>query len=314
MNNMYINEEVINNELFFYHSARDLQTAKYIINKQWRTSQGLYGNGIYGQQYPDPTSPENKLSQTNIDRYKNVYGGSYRFKIKYNNPKDIFYLDLDAGKEVYGPKYNKSMAVNILKEHNVPDNIISNIMPYFSDNKKVPSLSNSSFATYKKDGGLLGEYGFKGLVYEGNLDGKCVLFWYPNSSTVEVEAYSTDFGSTWINYDSNNVQQVKDLNSEIDAKIKQLSGYISNRRDIKQQDGKTPGLSIKGKDRDWIRIIECGDKSGYDFVNGDFTTGNLNKFAGFVQKQINASKEPKRSNRYNIAIKLIPSVQSLINL
>lgn len=309
-----INEEVINGEMFFYHSTKSLDSAKFIINKQWRTNMGMYGNGVYGQQYPDPTSPENKLSSYSINRYKDLYGGTYRFKIKYNNPKDMFYLDLDAGKEVYGPSYDVDAGVAILKKHGVKASLISKIVPYFSTNNHVPPLSQSDFYTDTVDGGLLGKYGFKGLVYQGNQDGKCVLYWYPNNGDLEVEAYSTDFGKSWIEYDSNNKVQVNALIAEIDQKIKELGSHLSDRKQMKDQQGKIPALSTKGQDRDWIRIIECGDKAGYDFVNGNYTSGNLQKFAGLVQKQINASREPKRSNRYNIAIKLLPDSSKYLNI
>lgn len=307
-----VNEEVINGKYYFYHSARTLNAAKYIINKRWRTSSGLYGSGVYGQQYPDPTSDRNKLSPSTIRRYKDLYGGSYRFKIRYDNPKDLFYLDLDAGKEVYGNSYNKDKAIEILKEHNVPDNIIDNISNYFSSGDNTPPLSNSMFATYNVKGGLLGKYGFKGLVYHGNQDGKCALYWYPNEGHLTVEGYSTDFGKTWTEYDSNDEAQVAALKQEIQDKIDEYAGHIDARERQKQASGKTPALRAMGKDRDWIRMIEAGNKAGYDFKSGDFTSGDINKFASLVQRQINASKEPKRSNRYEIAIKLIPEVESLI--
>jgi hypothetical protein len=134
----------------------------------------MYGNGIYGQQYPDPTEARNNLSQSTIDRYKNMYGGSYRFKIKYKHPKKLFFLDLDAGKEVY-PNYNVDKAIEILKEHNVPQNKIDKIIPYFSTRTNVPAISHSVFNTDTVDGGYLGEYGFDGLIYQGNQDGACAL-------------------------------------------------------------------------------------------------------------------------------------------
>jgi hypothetical protein len=299
--------------MFFYHSTKTLDSAKYIINKQWRTNMGMYGNGVYGQQYPDPTSSQNMLSSSTISRYKDMYGGTYRFKIKYNNPEDMFYLDLDAGKEAYGSNYDENVAIDILKKHNVPDSLISQIQNYFSNSNNLPAISHSVFNTDTVEGGLLGKYGFKGLVYQGNQDGKCILYWYPNNGDLEVEGYSTDFGKTWIDYDANNTVQVDALKAEIDQKIQELGGHVASRKQIKDQHGKTPALRTMGKDRDWIRIIECGDKSGYDFVNGNFTSGNINKFAGFVQKQINSSNEPKRSNRYDIAIKLLPEVSRLIN-
>lgn len=309
-----INEEVIGGKLYFYHSTKSLEAAKYIINRQWKTSQGLYGNGVYGQQYPDPTSSKNKLSIANIRRYKNLYGGTYRFKISHNNPKDLFYLDLEAGKKVYGKNYNVDMAIDILKNHNVPITLIDKIKYYFSDKTNIPALSNSVFSTYTVNGGLLGQYGFKGLVYHGNQDGKCILYWYPNAGDLTVESYSTDFGATWIEYDQNDKVQVDALKSEIQDKINEFSGHINARERQKQDTGKTPALRAMGKDRDWIRIIECGDKAGYDFKTGDFTSGDINKFASLVQRQINASKEPKRTNRYEIAIKLLPEVQNLINI
>lgn len=308
-----IKEEVKNGNFYFYHSTKNLQAALYIIKKQWRTSMGLYGNGIYGQQFADPVGPENNLSSSTISRYKDMYGGSYRFKIKYDNPEDLFYLDIDAGKEVY-PNYSVSKAIKILEKHNVPQHIINDIKPYFSTRTKVPALSYSIFATDKVDGGLLGKYGFKGLVYQGNQDGSCVVFWYPNNADLDVVEYSKDFGKTWTQYDSSNKIQVKELTAEIEEKIKQLDPVLSNRATAKAQTGKRPPLDIKGVDRDWIRIIECGDKAGYSFKNGDYTSGNINQFASLVQRQINASKEPKRTNRYNIAIKLLPEVQTLINI
>lgn len=309
---MKLNEEFIDNKLYFYHSAKDLNTAKYIIDRNWRTVAGLYGNGVYGQQYPDPTSKENNLSQSTIARYKNLYGGTYRFKIKHENAQDFFYLDLEAGKKVYGNGYDKNMAIDLLKKRMVPQGIIKNIESYFSYTNIVPALSHSKFNTGAIDGGLLGKYGFKGIVYEGNQDGKCVLYWYPNAGALTVEAYSTNFGKTWIDYDQNNKAQVSALKSEIQDKINELSSHVSDRKQQKQDAGKTPALLIGGENRDWIRIIECGDKAGYNFVSGDFTSGDIIKFAGYVQKQINASSEPKRSNRYNIAIKLLSEVETLI--
>lgn len=314
MKTKQINEEVINGKLYFYHSTRNLNAAMYIVNQQWKTNLGMYGNGIYGQQYPDPTSKKNKLSQSTIDRYKHAYGGSYRFKIRYDNPEDIFYLDLDAGREVYGKQYDRNMAIDILKQHNVPQNIIDNISNYFSEGNDTPAISTSMFATYKVTGGLLGQYGFKGLAYHGNQDGKCLLFWYPNEGHLTVEAYSTDFGKTWTAYDSSNASQVKALRQEIQDKINQHAGAIQGRRQQKQSDGRTPLLQAKGKDRDWIRVIECGDKAGYDFLNGDFTSGNIREFANLVQRQINASKEPKRSNRYNAAIEILPDSAQYLSI
>lgn len=300
-----INEEVVNGNLYFYHSTQNLNAALFIINKQWRTTMGMYGNGVYGQQYPDPTGKENRLSPSTISRYKNMYGSSYRFKIKYDKPELMFFADIDAGKQVY-PDYSVDKAVEILQKHKVPQNIINDIKPYFAEGGNVPAISYSLFNTDTVDGGLLGKYGFKGLVYQGNQDGSCVLFWYPNEEKLEVEAYSTDFGKTWIEYDSNNTQQVNQLRSDIQAEIDRLAGVVNNRKQNMQISGKRPPLSIQGKDRDWVRIIECGDKAGYNFATGDFISGNIHTFVSLVQKQINASKEPKRSNRYEIAIKILP--------
>jgi hypothetical protein len=308
-----INEEVINNNLYFYHSTKNLDAALYIVEKKWKTTLGLYGNGIYGQQYANPLESRNNLSSHSIERYKSLYGNSYRFKIKYNNPENIFYLDLDAGKEVYH-NYDINMAINILKNHNVPDSLISEIKPYFSTRNNIPPISQSVFATNTQEGGLLGKYGFKGLVYQGNQDGSCVLFWYPNNNNLEVVEYSTDFGNNWIKYNSSNTSQVNALKHDIKRKIEELNPVLSNRTDVLKSTGKIPSLKIKGTDRDWIRVIECGDKAGYDFKNGDFTSGDLNKFASLVQRQINASKEPKRSRRYNYAIQLLSDVENLINV
>lgn len=71
-------------------------------------------------------------------------------------------------------------------------------------------------------------------------------------------------------------------------------------------------LSIQGNSRDWLRMIEVGNKAGYDFVKGDFKSGDIDKFAKLVQKQINASKEPKRTSRYEIASQLLPAVKKLL--
>ena len=308
-----INEEVINGEFYFYHSSKTFDAALYIIQKNQKTYQGMYGNGIYGQQYPDPTEARNNLSQSTIDRYKNMYGGSYRFKIKYKHPKKLFFLDLDAGKEVY-PNYNVDKAIEILKEHNVPQNKIDKIIPYFSTRTNVPAISHSVFNTDTVDGGYLGEYGFDGLIYQGNQDGACALIQYPNRAELEVVEYSKNFGKTQIKYDSNNKQQVDSLIDEIQEKIKELSPVLNNRSTLKQQTGKLPSLDVKGKDRDLIRVIECGDKAGYDFKNLVTTGGDLNKFANLVQKQINASSEPKRTNRYNYAIQLLPQVKPYLSI
>ena len=308
-----VNEEVINNQLYFYHSTKSLESALYIVKKQWRTTMGMYGNGVYGQQYANPLDKNNNLSSAAVDRYKQFYGNSYRFKIRYNNPEDIFYLDLDAGREVY-PDYDENMAIAILKKHKVPQRTINAITPYFSTKTNVPAISNSVFATSTVDGGLLGQYGFKGLVYQGNLDGSCVLFWYPNNSDLEVVEYSQNFGKSWTKYDSNNKQQVQTLINDIQHKIDELNPVLTQRNDTLSQTGKRPALSISGEDRDWVRIIECGDKAGFDFRNGNITAGDVNKFVALVQKQINASSEPKRSNRYNIAIKIMPNIQSRLTL
>ena len=71
-------------------------------------------------------------------------------------------------------------------------------------------------------------------------------------------------------------------------------------------------LSIKGASRDWLRIIEAGNRAGFDFVKGDFKSGDIDKFVKAVQKQINSSKEPKRTSRYEIAIQLLPSAKKLL--
>lgn len=308
---MKINEEIINNKLYFYHSAKDLSAALYIVNKKWRTYMGMYGNGVYGQQYADPADPRNKLNKDKISRYKDMYGSSYRFKIEYTHPEELFYLDLDAGKEVY-PDYSVDKGIEILKNHKVPQNLINTISNLFSNKKDIPVLSGTIFNTGPIDGGLLGEYGFKGLVYSGNLDGSCVLYWYPNSSDLKVVEYSNDFGKTWISYDSNNKTQVNNLRSEIQDAINRNLRTLNNRISHKSSTGRTPLLTINGEDRDWVRVIECGDKAGYDFKNGDFDGGNFNKFISLVQAQITKAKEPKKSRRYNVAITLMPEAEKYL--
>jgi hypothetical protein len=187
-----ITDELIDGKLFFYHSAKGLDAYKYLINDEWRTSSGLYGHAMYGNLEPlwednfsGPATDQNKLY------------GRFRFKVHALRPRSLLFCNVKDGAKILAG-YDADYAQAMMEDHGVPKDMIDSIMRLVRKEKGVFASSTALKPRDNASDGALLAYGFNGFVYDGNLDGKTVVFYDPHPTNVRFEGLSLDDGKTFM--------------------------------------------------------------------------------------------------------------------
>lgn len=187
-----LSDEIDDGKLFFYHSAKGLDAYKYLIEGNWRTSSGHYGHALYGNMSPlwkdnfnGPATDQNKLY------------GPYRFKVQSLRSRSLLFCNVQDGAKILAG-YDADYAQVLLEDHGVPDDMIKSIMSLIRKEPGVYASATSLKPRNNSDPGTLLAYGFNGFVYDGNLDGKTVVFYNPQPSNVRFVGVSFDDGKTFM--------------------------------------------------------------------------------------------------------------------
>lgn len=191
-----LQDEYVDGALIFYHSNNSLEAYRYLIDNIWRTTSGHYGHALYGN--VDALWSAN-FTKNSPSTQNHLYGyGSknhYRFRLRALRSHSLLFCDVEEGAKVLAG-YSVEYAVQSLIDHGVPQDMIDSIRPLLEGrtyaSNTVLKVKNNA------DPGVLLPYGYNGFVYEGNLDGKTVVYYNPAPSNVRMTGVSFDDGKTFM--------------------------------------------------------------------------------------------------------------------
>ena len=187
-----VSDEILNGTLYFYHSAKGLDAYKYLLESNWRTSSGHYGHALYGNLNP---LWKDNFSGSPTDQ--NRLYGPYRFKVQALRSRSLLFCNVQDGAKILAD-YDADYAQALLEDHGVPSNMIKSIMSFIRKDPGVYASATSLKPRNNSDPGTLLQYGFNGFVYDGNLDGKTVVFYNPQPTNVRFVGVSFDDGKTFM--------------------------------------------------------------------------------------------------------------------
>ena len=153
-----------NNTATIFHRTKSFDFVQQMMNGGFTAGIGAYhGPGLY--------------STYTLEGTTNLGYGPYVVKLKVNNLKNYFVLEPDIAKQIHGDKWKLKDQAKILKLKLKLTAKQWQKYQKISESGKFGSAAASQ--ALKDDGHKLWENGCKGIVYNGQQDGKCICVYAP---------------------------------------------------------------------------------------------------------------------------------------
>ena len=153
-----------NNTATVFHRTRSLDFVQQMMNGGFTAGIGDYhGPGLY--------------TTYTLEGTTNLGYGNYVVKLKVNNLKEYFVLEPDVAKKIHGDNYKLKDQARILElTLKLTD---EQWQKYQEISEKGQFGSAAASKALKKDGHRLWEHKCKGIIYNGEQDGKCICVYAP---------------------------------------------------------------------------------------------------------------------------------------
>ena len=185
-----------NNTATIFHRTKSFEYVQQMMNGGFTAGGGAFhGPGLY--------------TTYTLEGTTNLGYGDYVVKLKVKNLKNYFVLEPDVAKQIHGNNYKLKDQARILElTLNLTD---EQWQKYQEISEKGQFGSAAASKALKDDGHKLWEHGCKGIVYNGEQDGKCICVYAPYEG-LQFLAYANAPTPTTVDYIERNwVKSSKDV-------------------------------------------------------------------------------------------------------
>jgi hypothetical protein len=185
-----------NNTATIFHRTKSIEYVQQMMNGGFTAGGGAFhGPGLY--------------TTYTLEGTTNLGYGDYVVKLKVKNLKSYFVLEPDVAKQIHGNNWKLKDQARILElTLNLTD---EQWQKYQKISEKGQFGSAAASQALKSDGHKLWENGCKGIVYNGEQDGKCICVYAPYEG-LHFLAYANAPTPTTVDYiEKNWVKSSKDV-------------------------------------------------------------------------------------------------------
>ena len=199
-----------NNTATIFHRTKSFDFVQQMMNGGFTAGGGdFHGPGLY--------------TTYTLEGTTNLRYGDYVVKLKVNNLKEYFILEPDVAKKIHGNNYKLKDQARILKL------TLKLTAKQWQKYQKISESgqfgSAAASQALKNDGYKLWEHKCKGIVYNGEQDGKCICVYAPYEG-LQFLAYAHAPTPTTVDFiEKNWVKSGRDVSIGSTVNIRSISGF-----------------------------------------------------------------------------------------
>jgi hypothetical protein len=209
-----------NNTATIFHRTKSFEYVQQMMNGGFTAGSGrFHGPGLY--------------TTYTLEGTTNLNYGPYVVKLKVNNLKSYFVLEPDVAKQIHGNNYQLKDQAKILKLK------LKLTAKQWQKYQKISESGQFGSAAASKalidDGYFLWYHGCKGIVYNGENDGKCICV-YPPYEGLQFLAYANAPTPTTVDFiEKNWIKSNKDVSIRSISDLKFPKGTGIGTTSVKKQ-------------------------------------------------------------------------------
>ena len=220
-----------NNTATIFHRTKSIEYVQQMMNGGFTAGGGAFhGPGLY--------------TTYTLEGTTNLNYGPYVVKLKVKNLKEYFVLEPDVAKQIHGNNWKLKDQARILElTLNLTDEQWQKYQE-ISENGKFGSAAASK--ALKDDGHFLWQHKCKGIVYNGEQDGKCICVYAPYEG-LQFLAYAHAPTPTTVDYiEKNWIKYSKDVSIRSISKLKFPKGTGIGSTSVEKQYQLSDPKNLKG--------------------------------------------------------------------